>query len=251
MDDENLLKVALRYKALYLDIEKEDFDMSSKMTPAVYSLTERLKENGFCLSEELLHALDEVPVGKLADIVSIIEDVMGVGLNWSPLVKGWDKPTGEGFADHLVTWLENIFKGELNIKGTTLPCGHFIPEGTFPLERYNGCPYCGTPFKTTSYVFKGQGSKLKELMLLNKEDMKGIFLSLLNSPTPLDSTQKDSLALLLNTFDVPKDTEIGMKETLMLVIKHWVSYEKISCTLIKFHICATVFLTFSLSLCQN
>ena len=223
MNDENLLKVALRYKALYLDIVKEDIDMSSKMTPAVYSLTERLKENGFCLSEELLHALDEVPVGTVADIVSIIEDVMGVGLNWSPLVKGWDKPTGEGFADHFVTWIANLLKGKLNMRGTTLPCGHFIPEGTFPLERYNGCPFCGTPFNTTSYVYKGQGSKLKELRLLNKEDMKDIFLSLLTSPTPLDATQKDSLILLLNSFDVPEGTEIDMKETLMLVIKHWVS----------------------------
>ena len=226
MNDEKLLKVALRYKALYLNIEKEDIDMSSKMTPAVYSLTERLKENGFCLSEELLHALDKVPVSKLADIVSIIEDVMGIGLNWSPLVKGWDKPTGEGFADHFVTWIANIFKGELNIKGTTLPCGHLIPEGTFPLERYNGCPYCGTPFKTTSYVYKGQESKLMELRLLNGEDMEGIFLSLLTSPTPLDSTQKDSLTLLLGSFDIPEGTEIGMKETLMLVIKHWVATDQ-------------------------
>lgn len=223
MNDENLLKVALRYKGLYLDIEKEDIDMSSKMTPAVYSLTERLKENGFGLSEELLHALDKVPVSKLAVVVSIIEDVMGVGLNWSPLVKGWDKPTGEGFADHFVTWIVNIFKGELNIKGTTLPCGHLIPDGTFPLERYNGCPYCGTPFKTTNYVYKGQGSKLRELRLLERGDMKEIFLSLLTSPTPLDSTQKDSLTLLLDSFEVPESTKIDMKETLMLVIKHWVA----------------------------
>lgn len=197
--------------------------MSSKMTPAVYSLTERLKENGFGLSEELLHALDKVPVSKLAVVVSIIEDVMGVGLNWSPLVKGWDKPTGEGFADHFMTWIVNIFKGELNIKGTTLPCGHLIPDGTFPLERYNGCPYCGTPFKTTNYVYKGQGSKLRELRLLERGDMKEIFLSLLTSPTPLDSTQKDSLTLLLDSFEVPESTKIDMKETLMLVIKHWVA----------------------------
>lgn len=223
MNDENLLKVALRYKGLYLDIKKEDIDMSSKMTPAVYSLTERLKENGFGLSEELLHALDKVPVSKLAVVVSIIEDVMGVGLNWSPLVKGWDKPTGEGFADHFVTWIVNIFKGELNIKGTTLPCGHLIPDGTFLLERYNGCPYCGTPFKTTNYVYKGQGSKLRELRLLERGDMKEIFLSLLTSPTPLDSTQKDSLTLLLDSFEVPESTKIDMKETLMLVIKHWVA----------------------------
>ena len=131
-------------------------------------------------------------------------------------------PTGEGGADHFITWVANIIKGELNIKGTTLPCGHLIPDGTFPLERFNGCPFCGTPFKTTNYAYKGQGNKLKELRLLNREDLKGIFLSLLTSPTPLDTTQKDSLNLLLNCFEVPEGTEIGMKETMMLVIKHWV-----------------------------
>lgn len=224
MNDENLMKVALRYKALYLDIERERIDMASKMPPAVYSLTERLKENGFCLSEELLHALlDEVPVGKLAEIVSFIEETMGVNLNWSPLVKGWDKPTGESQADHFITWIANLIKGDVKIKGTTLPCGHLIPEGTFPLERYNGCPYCGTPFKTTNYVFKGQGSKLKELRLFNKENMKEVFLSLQSSPTPLEATQKDSLTLLLGTFEVPNGMDIKMKETLMLVIQHWVA----------------------------
>lgn len=222
MNDENLMKVALRYKALYLDIERERIDMASKMPPAVYSLTERLKENGFCLCEELLHALDEVPVGKLAEIVSFIEETMGVNLNWSPLVKGWDKPTGESQADHFITWIANLIKGDVKVKGTTLPCGHLIPEGTFPLERYNGCPYCGTPFRTTNYVHKRQGSKLKELRLFNKENMKEVFLSLLSSPTPLEATQKDSLTLLLGTFEVPNGMDIKMKETLMLVIQHWV-----------------------------
>lgn len=222
MNDKALVKVALRYKALYLDIRKEDINMSSEITPAVYSLLERLKEYGYCVSEELLHGLGMVTVEELTDIVAVIEDVMGVELNWSPLVKGWNVPTKEGAVDHFITWIANILHKEVDIKGTTLPCGHLIPEGTFPLERYNGCPYCGTPFIATDYVFKGQGSKLKELRLFTGKELKEVFQSLLSSPTPLDMTQKNSLELLLDEYDVPEGIEISMKETMMLVIRNLV-----------------------------
>ena len=222
MNDKALVKVALRYKALYLDIRKEDINMSSEITPAVYSLLERLKEYGYCVSEELLHGLGMVSVEELTDIVDVIEDVMGVELNWSPLVKGWNVPTKEGAVDHFITWIANILHKEVDIKGTTLPCGHLIPEGTFPLERFNGCPYCGTPFIATDYVFKGQGSKLKELRLFTGKELKEVFQSLLSSPTPLDMTQKNSLELLLDEYDVPEGIEISMKETMMLVIRNLV-----------------------------
>ena len=128
-------------------------------------------------------------------------------------MKGWNVPTGESLADHLVTWIANIFGKEAGFKGTTLPCGHLIPEGTFPLERYNGCPYCGTPFETADFVYKGQGSKLKELRLFTIEDMQRVFQSLLSSNTPLDGTQKDSLAQLLQVFPLPENANITMKET--------------------------------------
>ncbi|MBR3089295.1 MAG: hypothetical protein IKH02_09760, partial [Prevotella sp.] len=104
-------------------------------------------------------------------------------------------------------------------KGTTLPCGHLIPEGTFPIERYNGCPFCGTPFETADFVYKGQASKLKELRLFTASDMERLFTSLLSSATPLDATQKDSLEQLLREFPLPEDAGIAMKETAMLVIK--------------------------------
>ena len=151
---------------------------------------------------------------------------MGVDLNWAPLVKGWDMPTGESLADHLVTWIANIFGNEAGFRGTTLPCGHLIPEGTFPLERYNGCPFCGTPFQTADFVYKGQASKLKELRLFTVEDMKHVFASLLSSATPLDGTQKDSLGLLLGEFPLPADARITMKETAMLVVKLLVEQDK-------------------------
>lgn len=220
MNDLNLRKVALRYQAVYLPVEKAEIPTIYEPTVPLMAFTARLKENGYCLSEELLHALSTAPIQTLADITSMINEAFGVNLNWAPLVKGWDTPTGETQMDHLITFLANLFGGEeAGIKGTKLPCGHFIPEGTFPLERYNGCPYCGTPFMTANFVYHGQGSKLKELRLFTLEDMKQVFHSLLASPTPLDATQLDSLELLLNEFEVPEDVVITMKETLMVVIQ--------------------------------
>ena len=221
-----LTKVALRYQALFLNIKREDIDMQSEATVPTMAFAKRLKENGFCLSEELLHALNAVPAKRLAEITKCINDVMGVTLNWAPLVKGWDVPTGETLADHLVTLIANIFGEEAGFKGVTLPCGHLIPEGTFPLERYNGCPFCGTPFKTANYVYKGQGSKLKELRLFTIDDMNHVFQTLLASATPLEGTQQDSLKLLLSELPLPEEPNITMKENAMLVISTLVEQGK-------------------------
>ncbi|MBQ7685277.1 MAG: hypothetical protein IJT48_12410, partial [Bacteroidaceae bacterium] len=185
--------VALRYQAIYLDIE----EVPSHVEPSapVLAFVARLRERGYTVSEELLHALYAVPATTLADITKDIDEALGVNLNWTPLVKGWDTPTGEQREDHLVTWFVNLLGAD--VPGTKLPCGHLIPEGTFPMERYNGCPFCGRPFHTANYVFKGQGSKLKELRLMRRDDMQHLFETLLTSPTPLDATQLDSLKLLI------------------------------------------------------
>lgn len=222
-----LTTVALRYRALYLDIRREDINLNSEATAPVMALVARLKENGFCLSEELLHALNAVSADTLAEITKCINNVMGVNLNWTPLVKKWNVPTGENRADHLLTLFTNLLGGKkAGFKGTTLRCGHFIPEGTFPLERYNGCPFCGTPFRTANFAYKGQGSKLKELRLFTDKDMQNVFASLLASPTPLDATQKDSLEKLLTEFSLPEDVQVAMKETAMLVVKTLISHDK-------------------------
>lgn len=99
-----------------------------------------------------------------------------------------------------------------------MPCGHLIPEGTFPLERYTGCPFCGTPFQTADFVYTGQGSKLRELRLFTDSDILNLYRSLLASPVPLDANQADSLKLLLLHLPLPEDVEIPMKETAMLVV---------------------------------
>ena len=219
MNNTILTNVALRYRAVFLDIKREDINMNSEATAPVLAFIRRLKENGFCVSEELLHALNGVSANRLAEITVCVNDIMGVDLNWAPLVKGWDVPTGETLSYHFLTLIANIFGEDVGLKGTRLACGHLIPEGTFPLERYNGCPFCGTPFKTADFVYKGQGSKLKELRLFTVNDMEHLFASLLTSATPLDIMQKSSLELLLREFPLPEDVEITMKETAMLVIK--------------------------------
>lgn len=226
MNNKTLTNVALRYRALFLDVHLEDINMESETTATVMDFIARLKENGFCVSEQLLHALNVVSSDQLAEITECINNVMGINLNWAPLVKGWDVPTGETLDDHIFTWFANMFVKEGEIKGTTLPCGHLIPDGSFPLERYNGCPFCGTPFETTNFVYQGQASKLKELRLFTIMDMERVFDSLLSSSTPLDGTQKDSLEQLLQVFPLPEKANITMKETAMLVVKTLVNQGK-------------------------
>ena len=229
MDKQNLTKVALRYRAVFLDITRERIDSHSKATAPVLAFVARLKGNGYCVSEELFHALNIVSPERLAEIVQCIDDVLGTKLNWASLVKGWNVPTGESSVDHLVTLFANILGGEkVGFKGTTLPCGHLIPDGTFPIERYNGCPFCGTPFETSDFVYKGQASKLKELRLFTVDDIRKVFNSLLLSATPLDGTQKDSLRILLREFDLPSTVKIAMKETAMLVVQLLVEQDKAS-----------------------
>lgn len=226
MNNRSLTNVALRYQAIFLNVNRKEIDMKSEATAPVLAFIARLKENGFCVSEELLHALNTVATDRLAEITECIDDVMGIRLNWAPLVKEWNIPTGETIVDHLITLFANIFGNEFDIKGTTLPCGHIITEGTFPIERYNGCPFCGTPFTTANFVNKGQVSKLKELRLFTADDMNHLFASLLASATPLDATQKDSLELLLRELTLPENADIAMKETAMLVIKSLVEQNK-------------------------
>lgn len=224
MRDKKLLRIALRYRALYLDIDPKEIDLETKPTPAVLAFVARLRENGFSVNEDLLHALCMVSATELADITAVIDDVMGVKLNWATLVKGWNVPTGETRADHLITFFANLIGGaKAGLEGCTLPCGCFIPEGTFPLERYTGCPFCGTPFTTANFVYKGQASKLKELRLFTEEDLKQVYHSLLASPTPLDATQKDSFEKLIDIYGLPDNVEISMKETAMLAVKHLVA----------------------------
>lgn len=57
MRDKKLLRIALRYRAIYLDIDPKEIDLEAKPTPAVLAFVARLRENGFSVNEDLLHAL--------------------------------------------------------------------------------------------------------------------------------------------------------------------------------------------------
>lgn len=216
-DRKSLLRVALRYGALLVDIEPEEIKMDAGISKEVSAFLLSLSEKGYVADEKLLRALCSLPATEdlLNEITEVIDSALGIGLNWVPLVKGWDVPTGESFLDHCITFYANFFQGSMS--GTTLPCGHLIPDGTFPLERYNGCPFCGTPFKTSDVIFTGQGTKKKELGLKTLQDLESLQHSFLKSTVPLDATQIASLKDLTEVFGVDDSVFIAMKETRMVV----------------------------------
>ena len=218
MDRRSLIRVALSLNAIFVENVGET-TADGRVTPdgSVMALVSELARLGFAVSEDLLHALCHQGVERLQEIADVIGDVMGTKRNWAPLVRGWDVPTGESLADHLATcFAQQIEKWGIEVKGTRLPCGHLIPEGTFPLERYNGCPFCGRPFETASYVHYGQGSA-RVLRCMTVADMRRLLAALLTSPTPLDKTQQETIATLLREFGLPKDISIGIRETAVIV----------------------------------
>lgn len=201
--------IALRHNAIFVPLAEQN--PSAEMTPESAAFVSMLGQYGYEVSEELLHVLNGCPPERLEAIAAHIRKAYNVGLNWSALVRGWQRPTGESVVDHLITMFVNL--GVVDLPSVTLPCGHKIPEGTFPIERYTGCPFCGKPFTTSDYVFTGQGSTKKVLELWSEMDMASLMRSLLESKVPLDATATDNLRLLLERFPVPEDVEITVKET--------------------------------------
>lgn len=220
----NLLKISIRQNAIFIPTDKV---VASKenLTQTTLALTANLRKLGYTVSEELLHAMNSMSPNQAITIFDTMKEVLGVNQNWAPLVKGWDTPTGETRLDHIITLFANIIKSN---KGLRLQCGHLIPENTFPMERYNGCPFCGTPFQLTKIENYSQGSKLKVLELWTEDDLTKYFNDLLESHTALDATQMDSLKILVEEFSLP-DVEITMKEIQIVVLDTLVEkgeYEK-------------------------
>ncbi len=219
--NKELLKISIRQNAIYL---KGKIDTTGKLNETTSILVVNAAKLGFGFSEELLWALNSRGIDQKSLIFESIKSITGVNKNWTPLVKGWHVPTGESLFDHILTFFATTFKGA---PGTTLSCDHTIPKNTFPLERYNGCPYCGTPFEKGEIENFGQGSKLKVLTLWKENDVIDFFKGLLTSKTALDATQVDSLKKLIKHFAIPEKTEIVMKETLMIVIDELVDQDKV------------------------
>ena len=221
-----LLKVALRQQAIYLP-PKKNSSPDATCSAGTMTLVYEMRQLGFTFTEELLRAVNQLTVDEQAALTDVINDVMGTKLNWASLVRGWQVPTGETVWDHFLTLIANIYAEQgAQIPGTVLPCGHLIPEGTFPLERYNGCPYCGKPFRTADFVYRGQGDHLRLLHLWGDEEIDSFARDLLLSPVALDATQRDSLKILVHErHDQMKVffPQIQMKETRMLVIDELVA----------------------------
>ncbi len=209
-----LIKIALRHGALWLG-DVPITDRRELGAPAA-AFAASLAEKGYELDSHALAAANAVSPTVLADVVRCIDEVYGIGLNWAPLVKAWQTPTGESRLDHIVTLFANLFPTG-DMAGTVLPCGHFIPDGTFPLERYNGCPFCGTPFELSKIVYKGTGSHVKVLTLWQESDFIKLRDSLVYSPLPLNATQWVTLLALLKAYGLPQlDRNILVDNTLMI-----------------------------------
>ncbi|WP_423738171.1 hypothetical protein [Chitinophaga caseinilytica] len=211
--NKQLQTVAIRHQAVY--IPETSACVSKTLREPAASLAVNLAKLGFRMDEPLLHQVNQLPAPAVLAVYDAFRETLQVNRNWTPLVKGWDQPTNEKRSHHWITAIANIFREDF--EGTTLACGHLIPDHTFPLERYNGCPFCGTPFETGGKIFTGQGSTYKLLTLWTDASMQTALHDLLTSKTALDATQADSLRILLAHYPLP-DVAIGMKETLMLVI---------------------------------
>lgn len=206
-----LLIVGLRQSALFIPNESITNVENNNTSSFIIACTKL----GFTFSEDLFKVIKKMESKDQEIILETLKEVTGTNKNWTPLIKQWNIPTGESFLDHISTFFASVFKDE---NGTKLQCGHIIPDNTFPLERYNGCPFCGTPFEFEELTYDLKKSKLKVLELWDKVALKKHFKNLLESPVALDATQIESLKTLVNLLPFPKDVNVTIKENSVIAI---------------------------------
>lgn len=219
----DLFKVSIRKNAIVIPQDWILNDGTGDINETTSVLLANCSKLGYTFSEDLLNRVNGISPKAKLELFELLKEVSGVNKNWTPLVKQWNVPTGESVVDHIITWFANIFQTS---KGTKLPCGHLIPDNTFPIERYNGCPFCGTPFEFDKLDYVSGVNKLKTLVLWTEDELKKNLVSLLESPVALDATQVDSLKILINQYGMPSGVEVKMKETLMVVIDALVEQDK-------------------------
>lgn len=223
-----LQRVALRHNAIYAPSGSYGIDTPTELhSYTLYALGE-LRKSGFTLTEKALRVLDAMTAEDQGKLLEEISSIYGTKLNWTPLVRDWQTPTGQTFGDMLYTFIYNVVDctKEAELPGTRLSCGHLIPDGVFDLRRYTGCPFCGRPFETSDTVNYGQGSRLRMLDVMDDDAMRLLVRNLLEMRTPLDATQLNSLTLLLDYYPMPEGVEIKMKETLLEVMSHFISADE-------------------------
>jgi len=213
--------IAIRNRALYLP---DEIPAPSPIKSSTAHCLQQLRRCGFTLTEDALRTFDALTAEDQGKILETINNALGTNLNWNPLVKGWTEPTGEDLIDHLATAYANYLRDRgLWVDGVTLPCGHLIPAGTFNIERYNGCPFCGKPIRISDEICYGQASKLKELKRWTDADMERTLKQLAASTVPLDATARENLKDLLDAgvkFDA--STEIPIKENATIIASYLV-----------------------------
>ena len=209
--DTALFKAAFSANAIFLPASVTDTS-ACEASPAATAFTAALVKIGYTVDERLFHALCHLSNERIAEINIAVEDILGLHLNWMPMIRGWKTPTGTDYTDSLIAMFANILPSLRDLPGTTLPCGHFIPDGTFPLERYNGCPLCGRTFATSDAVYTGQGSRLKILTLWNENDLRQYERTLIESKIPLEGALTESLKILLTHFGLLPDVTIKIRE---------------------------------------
>ena len=101
-----LLKVALRQNALFVP---DPMVSQRAIQPGTLELVAALRQHGFGVTEDLLHAINGTTNEYRQSVVKVIKEVLHVKLNWAPLIKNWEVPTGESFIDHLITAFYNQY----------------------------------------------------------------------------------------------------------------------------------------------
>lgn len=202
-----LLSVAFANNALYLPGDA----VSSELSPAAAALLVVLNKHGLCVDEDTLHHLNALGDDDISAIDALIREVYRTDANWAALTREWNtRPTGVSFINFFVTALANVdpeFRGH----GTTLPCGHFIPDGVFDLSRYTGCPFCGTSFVSAKANLEiHDAATLTELHRWTQEDAEKEAAKLLAMPTPLDATMTARLKKLVE--GLPADLFVNFDE---------------------------------------
>ena len=194
-----LLKVSLRQQAIYIPNEKRPF-IPKPMEEKAANFVAELLSLGYQVSEELLQALRAIPGEVKEKVRDIIAETNGGRKVWLPLINSWEMVIYDKPEDHIAIVFAQSFR---SMTSTPLKCGHFIPDGTFPLEHYNGCPYCSKPFELDASKLKKPTRPRICLQLWTLEDAKAYLSQLLQTKTPLDATQTDSLLVLLDIFPKP------------------------------------------------
>ncbi|MCF0236193.1 MAG: hypothetical protein HUK09_05740, partial [Bacteroidaceae bacterium] len=90
----DLLRVALRQKAVFL----EPTSPAEPQPHRTQALVATMAAQGWGCDEALYDRLHTATDEQIQGLTELLSEVMGLHLNWAPLVKGWLTPTGESRA---------------------------------------------------------------------------------------------------------------------------------------------------------